>query len=129
VQLEVLLPFGIFATKTGVSRIIAETRAGSFGILPRRLDCVAALEPGILTYQCAGQAETYLAVDAGVLVKTGEKVSVCVRNAIVGTSLSELRAAVAREYLHLDAEEQNVRGSLAKIESDFLRRLARLSHE
>ena len=47
-NLKVLLPFQIFADKTGVSRIVAETREGSFGLLPHRLDCVAALAPGIL---------------------------------------------------------------------------------
>ena len=40
---KLLLPFQVFAEKTGVSRIVAETREGSFGLLPRRLDCVAAL--------------------------------------------------------------------------------------
>ena len=47
-NLKILLPFQIFAEKTNVSRIVAETREGSFGILPHRLDCVAALVPGIL---------------------------------------------------------------------------------
>ena len=50
-NLKVLLPFQIFAEKTGVSRIVAETREGSFGLLPHRLDCVAALAPGILIYE------------------------------------------------------------------------------
>ena len=45
-NLKVLLPFQIFAEKTGVSRIVAETREGSFGLLPHRLDCVAALDAG-----------------------------------------------------------------------------------
>lgn len=36
-------PFQIFAEKTGVSRIVAETHTGSFGLLPHRLGCVAAL--------------------------------------------------------------------------------------
>jgi F-type H+-transporting ATPase subunit beta len=52
-NLKVLLPFQVFAEKAGVSRIVAETREGSFGLLPHRLDCVAALVPGILTYQTA----------------------------------------------------------------------------
>ena len=46
ISLKVLLPFQVFAEKTGVSRIVAETREGSFGLLPHRLDCVAALAPG-----------------------------------------------------------------------------------
>src|SRR5580658_1729638 len=78
-NLKVLLPFEIFADKTGVSRIVAETREGSFGLLPHRLDCVAALAPGILTYQLGAQAEVYMAVDEGVLVKTGLDVLISVR--------------------------------------------------
>ena len=32
-NLKILLPFKIFAEKTGVSRIVAESHAGSFGAL------------------------------------------------------------------------------------------------
>ena len=42
---------------------------GSFGLLPHRLDCVAALVPGILTYETKEDGTVYLAVDQGVLVK------------------------------------------------------------
>jgi F-type H+-transporting ATPase subunit epsilon len=128
-QLEVLLPFGVLSTNAGVTRIVAETRDGSVGFLPRRMDCVAALVPGILTYQCEGQPEVYIAIDEGVLVKTGQDVRVCVRNAIAGTDLGQLRAAVAREFQQLDAEEQSVRAAEAKIESDLIGRLMRLSRE
>jgi F-type H+-transporting ATPase subunit epsilon len=44
-NLKILLPFQIFAQKTGVSRIVAETREGSFGLLPHWLDCVARACP------------------------------------------------------------------------------------
>ena len=54
-NLKILLPFGIFAEKTGVLRVVAETRAGSFGLLPQRLDCVAALTPGILVFETADE--------------------------------------------------------------------------
>jgi len=70
-NLKILLPFDIFTEKTGVSRIVAETHHGSFGILPRRLDCVAALTAGILTYETPSEGEVFLAVDEGVLVKAG----------------------------------------------------------
>ena len=98
-NLKVLLPFQIFAEKTGVSRIVAETREGSFGLLPHRLDCVAALAPGILIYETEAEGEVYVAVDEGVLVKTGPDVLVSVRRAIGGTDLGQLRDAVEREFL------------------------------
>ncbi len=127
--LKVLLPFQVFAEKTGVTRIVAETRAGSFGILPRRLDCVAALTPGILIYENKIEGEVYVAVDEGVLVKTGLNVLVSVRNAIAGTDLGELRDSVEREFMSLDEQEQNVRSVMAKMESGFIRRLAAFHHD
>ena len=128
-NLKVLLPFQIFAEKTGVSRIVAETREGSFGLLPHRLDCVAALAPGILTYQNEGEGEVYLAVDEGVLVKTGLDVLVSVRDAIAGTDLGRLHEAVDREFAHVNEREQSVRSVMAKMESDFISRLAEFHDE
>ena len=123
-NLKVLLPFQIFAEKTGVSRIVAESHEGSFGLLPHRLDCVAALAPGILIYETKTEGEAYVAVDEGVLVKTGSDVLVSVRNAIAGTNLGQLREAVKREFLHLNEQEKNVRSVLAKMEGDLMRRMA-----
>jgi F-type H+-transporting ATPase subunit epsilon len=128
-NLKILLPFQVFAEKAGVSRIVAETREGSFGLLPHRLDCVAALTPGILTYELEGQGEVYVAVDQGVLVKTGPDVLVSVRRALGGTDLGHLRDSVAQEFLTLDEHEQSVRSVMAKLETGFLRRLATFQHE
>jgi F-type H+-transporting ATPase subunit epsilon len=128
-NLKILLPFQVFAEKTGVSRIVAENLNGSFGLLPHRLDCVAALAPGILIYENEGAGETYVAVDEGVLVKTGLDVLVSVRNAIGGTDLSQLHAAVERDFVKLNESEQSVRSVMARMESDFIRRLAGFHHE
>jgi len=128
-NLKILLPFQIFAEKTGVSRILAETSEGSFGLLPHRLDCVAALAPGILVYENEAEGEVYVAVDEGVLVKTGLDVLVSVRNAIGGTDLDTLHEAVEREFLNLDEQEKSVRSVLAKLESGFIRRFAAFHYE
>ena len=128
-HLKVLLPFQVFAEKTDVTRIVAETREGSFGLLPHRLDCVAALVPGILIYQAESGGEVLVAVDEGVLVKTGMDVLVSVRRAIGGTDLGQLHTAVAKEFLTLDENEQSVRTAVAKLETGFLRRFATLQHE
>jgi F-type H+-transporting ATPase subunit epsilon len=125
-NLKVLLPFGIFADKTGVSRIVAETHEGSFGLLPHRLDCVAALAPGIFIYETPSDGEVFLAVDQGVLVKTGPDVLVSVRRALSGSDLGLLRQAVEKEFLTLDEREQSVRTVVAKMENDLVSRMARL---
>ena len=128
-NLKVLLPFQVFAEKTGVTRIVAETREGSFGLLPHRLDCVAALVPGILIYQTVSGGEVLVAVDEGVLVKTGTDVLVSVRRAIGGTDLVQLHTAVEKEFLTLDENEQSVRTAVAKLETGFLQRFAKFQHE
>ncbi len=123
-KLRILVPFQIFAEKTGVLRIVAETGAGSFGLLPHRLDCVAALSPGILIYETPADGEIFVAVDEGVLVKSGPDVLVSVRRAISGTDLGQLRAAVEKEFLTFDDQEQRVREVMAKLETGFLHRIA-----
>jgi F-type H+-transporting ATPase subunit epsilon len=123
-NLKILLPFQIFAERTGVSRIVAETREGSFGLLPHRLDCVAALEPGILIYETESDGEVLVAVDEGVLIKTGLDVFVSVRRALGGADLGQLRDTVEQEFLSLDEQEQSMLSVMAKLEAGFLRRFA-----
>jgi F-type H+-transporting ATPase subunit epsilon len=127
--LKILLPFRIFAEQKAVTRIVAESREGSFGLLPQRLDCVAALEPGILIYERNGEDERYVALDEGVLVKSGQEVLVSVRNAIAGTDLRQLREAVEREFLTLNEHEQSLRSVMVKLESSFVRRFADFRHD
>jgi F-type H+-transporting ATPase subunit epsilon len=127
-HLKVLLPFQIFTEKSDVLRVVAETREGSFGLLPHRLDCVAALTPGILTFETASDGEVFVAVDEGVLVKAGPEVLVSVRRALGGTDLHQLRDAVEREFLTLNEQEQSVRNVMAKLETGLLRRLATFQH-
>jgi F-type H+-transporting ATPase subunit epsilon len=128
-NLKILLPFKVFAEKTKVLRIVAETRAGSLGILPRRLDCVATLAPGILLYETETEGEVCVAVNEGVLVKTGPDVLVSVRNAIGGADLGRLHEAVTEEFLHLDEQERDMRSALAQLESGFLHRLVAFHHD
>lgn len=128
-QLKILLPFQVFAEKTQVLRVVAETEEGSFGLLPHRRDCVAALVPGILIYETVADGEVFVAVDEGVMVKTGTKVLVSVRRALGGADLGQLRASVESEFLTLDESEQSVRSVMAKLELGFLRRFAAFTNE
>lgn len=128
-HLKVLLPFQVFVERTAVTRIVAESRDGSFGLLPRRLDCIAALAPGILIFETPDEGEVFLAVDEGVLVKTGPEVVVSVRNAIQGDNLDQLREAVERDFLTLDKREQSLRSVMAKLETGLIRHLVEFHHE
>ena len=126
-QLKVLLPFRVFADKRAVSRIVAETQDGSFGLLEHRLDCVAALSPGILIYETPEDGEVFVAVDQGVLIKAGNQVLVSVRRALSGTDLGQLRAAVQNEFLSLDEQDKSLRALMEKMESRLLSRFSNIS--
>ena len=88
---------------------------------------MAALSPGILTYETETEGEVFVAVDEGVLVKTGAEVLVSVRLALAGADLSQLRTMVEKEFLTLNAEEQRVRSVMARLETSFLRGFAALN--
>jgi F-type H+-transporting ATPase subunit epsilon len=127
-RLKILLPYKVFAVKERVLNIVAETERGSYGFLPNRLDCIAPLVPGILSYRAENEDETFVAVDQGILVKTGPEVVVSVRHAIGGVDLGQLESAVKREFVDLDERERSVRGSMARLESSFIRRYMELKH-
>ena len=73
--------------------------------------------------------EVFVAVDEGVLVKTGQDVLVSVRRALRGVDLVRLHDAVEHEFLTLDAQEKRLRAAMAKLETGFLRRFASFQHE
>lgn len=120
-ELKILLPFRVFAEKTGVTRIVAETPEGSFGLLPHRLDCVAGLTAGILVYQIGAGPESYVAVDEGVMIKVGSSVLVSVRRAMEGKELGRMREAMEREFLTLNDNEKSLRMVLTKLEAGLVR--------
>lgn len=120
------MPAGVFVEVRNVTRIVAETKRGYYGLLPARLDCVAALVPGVLMYATAEAGEVFIAVDEGILVKTGAAVLVAVRNAVGGTDLGRLHQAVEEDFLALDEQEMQVRTVLSRMELGFLRRLEEL---
>ncbi len=118
-HLKILLPFKVFADINDVTNIVIETSKGSYGLLPQRLDCVAALVPGIFMYEINGSAK-YLAVDSGVMVKVGTEVLVSVRNAIGGVDLGKLGDLVKNEFKKQDEAESSMRAVTLKLESGFI---------
>ncbi|MEO7045316.1 MAG: F0F1 ATP synthase subunit epsilon [Ferruginibacter sp.] len=118
-HLKILLPFKVFADINNVSNIVMETSNGSYGLLPQRLDCVAALVPGIFMYEVNG-APKYLAVDAGVMVKAGGEVLVSVRNAVGGVDLGKLSKLVKKEFTQQKEIETNTLSVTAKLASGFI---------
>jgi F-type H+-transporting ATPase subunit epsilon len=120
-KLKVLLPAEVLVEED-VAKVTAEAHNGSFCLLPKHVDFVAALVPGILSFETAGGREAFVAVDEGILVKCGEEVMVSTRNAIRGPDLGQLRRTVEERFKVLDDRERTARSAMVKIEAGFVRR-------
>ncbi|MCG6985264.1 MAG: F0F1 ATP synthase subunit epsilon, partial [Thiocapsa sp.] len=99
----------------------AEAENGSFCLLPRHIDFVAALVPGVLTFVTPAGAETFAAIDEGILVKCGQDVFVSTLNGVRGTDLGRLKALVEERFLELGEHERKARTALARLEAGTLR--------
>ncbi|WP_211353957.1 F0F1 ATP synthase subunit epsilon [Thiohalocapsa marina] len=120
-QLQVYLPTETLLD-VPASKVIAEAEDGAFCLLPRHVDCVAALVPGILSYVTTAGEERFLAVDEGILVKAADRVRVSTLNAVTGTDLTELRQTVDEAFRALEEHEREARSALARLEAGTLRR-------
>ena len=124
-QLTVMKPEGIVLS-TPVNCVIAEAPNGSFCLLPRHRDYANALVPGILEYRMDNADPVYVAVDDGLIVKTGDEVQIATRNAIQSSNLEELQQAVVDQFERLDDREKTARSAIVRLEADFVRRFLEL---
>src|SRR5665811_1549868 len=123
-RLKVVLPMKIFIDRE-VNKVIAEAGNGHFCILPKDIDVIAALVPGILSFEYDGEEE-FLAIDEGILVKCSSDVRVSTRRAVRSKDLGELKQTLEEEFRILDEREKKTRTILAKLELDFARRFLKL---
>lgn len=119
-RLRILLPTEVLLDRT-VGKVIAEAADGVFCLLPRHIDFVAALVPGVLQFVDRDGTHGYAAVDEGVLVKCGQDVSVSTLNGAHGDDLARLQALVEARYVELDEHERRTRTALARLEAGTLR--------
>jgi F-type H+-transporting ATPase subunit epsilon len=125
-QLKLLLPTEVLVDED-VNKIVAEAENGHFCLLPRHVDFVASLVPGILSFVSAGDGvERLVALDHGILVKCGASVMVSTLNAVRGTDLRSLQATLDERFRDLDEHERRARTALARLEAGTLRRFVEL---
>ncbi len=120
-RLKVITPVEMF-TVDDVAKISAESNKGFFCLLPRHVDFVSSLVPGILSYTAGNGGEVYIAVDEGVLIKKQGDVTVSVKAAIKGKEPGSLNKIVGEQIESIDEREKKSRQILAKMEADFARR-------
>jgi len=124
-NLKILLPAEVLL-EVEVEKVTAEAENGFFTLLPRHIDFVAALTPGIFSYVTSSGEERFLALDEGVLVKQGDQVYVSASRAVPGDDLEHLQDIVENELKVLDESEKKARTVMSRLEADTLRRFTRL---
>ena len=127
-RLKVLVPTQVLVD-VKVGKIVAEAENGFFCLLPRHIDFVAMLVPGILYYAPASGAERFVAIDEGTLVKCGDEVLVSVINATPGPDLDTLQVIVAESFRELDEDERRARTALARLEAGAMRRFLEMEKQ
>lgn len=124
-RLRILLPEEILLD-VEARKITAEAANGAFGLLPRHVDFVTALAPGILTFVGVDGREEFVAVDEGILLKRGKQVQVSTRNAVIGQELGELKRLIEERFKNISEYERKSRDALYKLEADLVRRFMEL---
>ncbi len=124
-KLVLSVPTGVLVD-TSVGKIVAESDRGSFCVLPRHADTATLLVPGLLAYTAVDGDEVIVAVDEGVLVKTGEQVRVACQRAVVAGDLGSAEATVRERFQTQSEHEKRARSALLALEADIIRRLGEL---
>lgn len=109
-----------------VRKVVAESVSGSFCLLPRHADTAVVLVAGLLTYLPKDGDEVVVAVDHGLLVKTGASVRVSCQRAFVADDLASAEATVRERFRAQDDSERRARSAVLRLEADILRRLGEL---
>lgn len=124
-NLKVLLPTAVLLDETA-AKVVAEGENGAFCLLPRHLDFLSALLPGILTFTTEDDVDHYVAMGEGILVKSESVIRVSTRHAVRGTDLGNLRRIVAEDFRMINERERAAQSAVAKLEADFVRRFLQL---
>jgi F-type H+-transporting ATPase subunit epsilon len=119
-RLKLLIPTRVVVDQD-VKKIIADAEDGSMCLLPRHIDFLTALVPGILCFEDNDGKEQFAAIDEGILVKRGPVVLVSTRQAVRGVDLGQLRSTVRDQFAILDDRERAAHAAVAKLEASFLR--------
>ena len=124
-RLKVMTPTQIVVNQE-TAKVIAEAENGSFCLLPRHIDFLAALVPGILSFFTPEGQEKFVAVDEGILIKVGREVLVSTRNAVPSEELGKLRQTVAQEFRVKGERERKALAAGARLEANIVRKFMKL---
>jgi len=105
-----------------VKKIVGEAINGFFCLLPRHVDFVTIMTPGIFFALTEKEEDLYMAINEGILIKASDQVILSIRGAVRGDNLGDLKKEVEENFIKINEQEEGVRSALQKLEADFVRR-------
>jgi len=120
VKIRILTPSEVVLDQE-VEHVTVEDATGSLGIRPNHATLVTALVPGIVCARAAGGSETYVAVNAGLMLVDGDVVEIVSRQAVRGSDMLQLEQNVVAGFEKEVDEDRANRVAFEKLRLSFLR--------
>ena len=105
-----------------VKKIVGEAINGFFCLLPRHVDFITIMTPGIFFALTEEEEDIYLAINEGILIKANDEVTLSTRSAVKGDTLGDLKKEVEENFMKINEQEKGLQSALQKLEADFVRR-------
>jgi F-type H+-transporting ATPase subunit epsilon len=126
--LEILVPDAVVLS-TRVTGVQAADATGRFGLRPGHERFVTVLAPSLLTYTDEAGTERYAAVDGGVLLLEGDRVSVVTREAVLADRLEDVAGKAAAILDARRRQERHARAEFDELQTALVKQLARVGRQ
>lgn len=123
-HLQILVPDAV-VLDTPVTSVQAADATGRFGLRRGHERFVTILTPSLLVYT-NGESEHYAAVDGGVLLLEGDRVTVVTREAILADRLEDVTTRAAAILDARKREENRARTEFNELQTVLAKELARV---
>lgn len=127
-MLEILVPDEVLLN-TRVTAVQAADPTGRFGLRPGHERFVTVLAPSLLIYTDAAGTERYAAVDGGVLLLEGDRISVVTREAVLADSLEAIAAKAGEILDSRRRQERLARAEFDELQTALMKHLAQASRK
>ena len=126
--LEILVPDAVVLS-TRVTGVQAADATGRFGLRPGHERFVTVLAPSLLVYTDEAGTERYAAVDGGVLLLEGDRVSVVTREAVLADRLEEVAEKAAAILDSRRRQERHARAEFDELQTALVKQLAHVGKQ
>ena len=121
-ELEILAPDRVIV-RTQVGSLQAADASGRFGLRIGHEDFLTVLVPCVVRYHAEDGGEMFAAVDGGVLLLEGGRISIVTRDAVVAERLDQVADAAAAMLQARKEKEHAARSGFTELETTLMREL------